>query len=138
MNADKQKAGIEIRQRATQYALRAVKLYRHLYKTRDGIGLVLGKQYLRCATAIGANLVEAQSAETKRDFVHKCGIALKEARESKYWLSLLSEGHVVKPTRLAALFDETDQLVAILTRIIVDTKKNMGTGATRDRILNVN
>jgi len=60
-----------------------------LQEKRDGAGWVLGKQYLRAATSIGANIEEAQSGETKADFIHKYGIAQKEAKESHYWLRLL-------------------------------------------------
>lgn len=75
---------LDIRKRAFQYSLRAIKLYRFLQGRKDGAGWVVGKQYLRCATSIGANIEEAQSAETKADFIHKYGIAQKEARESLY------------------------------------------------------
>ncbi|HMD96907.1 MAG TPA: four helix bundle protein [Terriglobia bacterium] len=76
----------DIRKRAFRYSLRAIKLYRFLQEGKDGAGWVLGKQYLRAAPSIGANMEEAQSAETKADFIHKYGIAQKEAKESVYWL----------------------------------------------------
>ncbi len=66
---------IDIRERALQYAMRSIKLFRFLQKQRDGVGMVLGRQFLRSATSIGANLVEAQAGESRRDFVHKCSIA---------------------------------------------------------------
>ena len=118
----KYSGGKDIRERAEDYALRAVRLYRFLLKERDGVGLVLGKQYLRSACSIGANLVEAQAGESRKDFVHKCAVAQKEARESRYWLSLMSRAGVVDEKKLAELIDETDQLIAILTSIIVRTK----------------
>ena len=111
--------------RTADYALRAVKLYRYLQKRSDGVALVLGKQYFRAATSIGANLVEAKSGESRRDFVHKCCIAQKEARESKYWLTLLLKSETVPPSRLTALLEETDVIIAILARIILTTKKNI-------------
>ena len=100
-----------------QYALRAVKLYQHLQRKRDGAGWVLARQFLRFATSIGANLIEAQAGETRRDFVHKCSIAQKEARESKYWLTLLLRSGLASERQLSALLDETNQLIAIVTRI---------------------
>ena len=54
----------DIRERAADYALRAIQLYRHLLRKRDGVGSILGKQYLRSATSIGANLIEAQAGES--------------------------------------------------------------------------
>ena len=64
----------DIRTRSLQYALRAVKLYQHLQKQKDGAGWILGKQYLRAATSIGANVEEAQAGENRSDFIHKLGI----------------------------------------------------------------
>jgi four helix bundle protein len=118
-----------IHERAAEYALRAVKLYRYLQKRSDGVALVIGKQYFRAATSIGANLVEAQSGESRRDFIHKCCIAQKEARESKYWLTLLLKSETVPPSRLTALLKETDIIIAILARIILNTKRNSSSKA---------
>ena len=92
----------DICQRSFAYALRAIKLYKFLQEKRDGSGWVLGKQYLRAATSIGANIEEAQSGETKADFIHKYGIAQKEAKESHYWLRLLAESGVVPAKRLSS------------------------------------
>ena len=92
----------DIRERSADYALRAIQLYRHLLRKRDGVGAVLGKQYLRSATSIGANLIEAQAGESRRDFIHKCSIAQKEARESKYWLQLMLRAELIPPARVVA------------------------------------
>ncbi len=73
---------LDIRKRAFRYSLRAIRLYRFLQEGKDGVGWILGKQYLRAATSIGANLEEAQSAETKADFVHKYGIAQKGPKKA--------------------------------------------------------
>ena len=113
----------DIQDRAEAYAVRAVKLYQHLQRGGDGAASVLGKQYMRAATSIGANLVEAESGESRRDFIHKCSIAQKEARESKYWLCLLLKADLVSSTQVADLIDENDQLIAILTAIIVKAKR---------------
>jgi four helix bundle protein len=107
------------------YALRAVRLYQHLQSQRDGVGLMLGKQFLRAATSIGANLTEAHGGESKRDFIHKCSISQKEARESKYWLVLMQKSKIVPEKRLNNLIDETDQLIAILARIVINARKAM-------------
>ena len=86
----------DIRSRAFQNALRAIKLYQHLQRQRDGAAWVLGKQYLRSACSVGANIEESQSGESRADFVHKLGIAEKEARESLYWLRLIAESGIVQ------------------------------------------
>ena len=69
--------GPDICKRSFQYALRAIKLYRFLQKTKDGAAWVLGKQFLKAGTSVGANIQEAQSGETRADFIHKYGIAQK-------------------------------------------------------------
>ena len=113
----------DIRVRSFQYALRAIKLYQFLQALRDGAAWILGKQFLRAACSIGANVAEAQSAESRLDFVHKLAIAQKEARECLYWLSLISEAGLVPAKKLDLLIKETDELIAVLGAIIKKTKR---------------
>jgi four helix bundle protein len=121
-----QKEVRDIRQRAYRYALRAIKLYQYLQEQRDGAGWILGKQYLRAATSIGANIEEAQASESRADFVHKLGIAQKEARETLYWLRLIADSRIVSASRLRALTKETEELVAVITAIVVNAKRRTG------------
>jgi four helix bundle protein len=97
-------------------------LYRFLQRSKNAAAWVLGKQYLKAATSIGANIEEAQSGETKADFIHKYGIAQKEARESLYWLRLISESEMVSRRRLQPLMKETEELFAVITAIILKAK----------------
>lgn len=113
----------DIGERTFRYALRVVRLYQFLQKQRDGAAKVLGRQYLRSGTSIGANVQEAQAGESRADFVHKYSIAQKEARESLYWLRLLGESSLVPKTRLTPLLKETEEILAILTAILVKTKR---------------
>jgi four helix bundle protein len=76
----------------------------------------------RAATSVGANLEEAQAGETRSDFVHKCGIAQKEIRESLYWLRLLAASRLISANRLRPLERETEELYAVITAIIRNTK----------------
>jgi four helix bundle protein len=112
----------DIRKRAYQYAVRAIRIYQFLQKQRDSAGWILGKQYFRAATSIGANIEEAQGSESRADFIHKMGIAQKESRESLYWLHLIADSKVVSNSRLERLIKETDELIAIITTIVVKTK----------------
>ena len=123
MNAEKQK-GCDIRERSFEYALRAIKLYQCLQEGKDGAGWIIAKQYLRSATSIGANVEEAQSGESRADFIHKYSIAQKEARESLYWLRLLAESGLIPNKRLIALIGETEELISVITAIIVSAKQN--------------
>jgi four helix bundle protein len=123
MKSKENKNHRDIRERVFEYALRAVKLYRSLQEKKDGAGKILGKQYLRSATSIGANIEEAQAAESKADFKHKCCIASKEARESLYRLRLINKSNIIPENLLTPLIQETDELIAIITTIIVNTSK---------------
>jgi four helix bundle protein len=120
---DEKRPPREIRQRCFAYALAAVRLYQELQQQRDSAGWVLGRQYLRSATAIGANVEEAQSGESRADFIHKISIAQKEARESLYWLRLLREANILQEDS-SSIIKETEELIAILTAILVRTKAN--------------
>jgi four helix bundle protein len=106
--------------RTFAFAERIVRLCLAL-EGENTIAAVLVKQLLRSGTSIGANVEEAQSSESKRDFVHKYSIAAKEARETHYWLRLLAKTEVIPPSRLEPLTAEANELIAILTAIC---KKN--------------
>jgi four helix bundle protein len=114
----------DIRQRSFQYAVRAINLFRATQVQKDAAGWILGKQYLRSATSIGANIEEAQSGKSRADFVHKYGIAQKEARESLYWLRLIAESGVLNQRQLEPMMEETNELISVITVIIVRAKKN--------------
>lgn len=76
-----------IANKSMDFAVRIVNLYRYLCETKKEY--VLSKQLLRCGTSIGANVREAIQAQSRKDFVSKMNIALKEAGETEYWLELL-------------------------------------------------
>jgi len=113
----------DIRERTVRYAVRAIELYRFVQSGQDGAGRVIAKQYLRAATSIGANVEEAHSGESRADFIHKFGIAQKEAWECSYWLRLMAESTIVFSQRLAAIRRETEEICAVLTAIIVNAKR---------------
>lgn len=100
------------------FALRIVSLYRFL--TGDRKEYVLSKQLLRSGTSIGANVNEAQAAQSRADFIGKMSIASKEARETRYWLRLLADSQYIDRTspRTEQLFREIDSLNKMLTSIV--------------------
>ncbi len=114
----------DIEARTLRYGVRAVHVFRALQGGADRAGWVVGKQFLRSATSVGANVAEARAAESKRDFVHKIQLAQKEARESLYWLRLLAETGILPPAKLAAITQETDEVLRILIAIARNTKRN--------------
>ncbi len=105
------------------YALRAVEVYRHLSR-QERAARRLEDQHLRAATSIGANVQEARAAESRKDFAHRHAIALKEARESLYWLKLFQQAGFAPVERLSHLVQEAGELVVILITSITRTKQN--------------
>src|SRR4051812_29734628 len=96
MNYERVDGRVDIERRTLAYGVRAITLVRFLESKRDSASVVIARQFLRSATSIGANMSEAQSAETKRDFIHKCTLSLKEARECSYWLRLILEAKLIE------------------------------------------
>ena len=115
-----QAAPVDLCERLLEYGARVVKLVEAL--PRNIVGRRLGDQLLRSATSAGANYEEARAAESDADFVHKLQLALKELRESNYWLRLLAKAGTLPAERLASLLDESNQLRAILSKAVVTTK----------------
>lgn len=103
------------------FALEIIKLYKFLVTEKKDY--VLSKQILRSGTSIGANIHEALSAETKKDFVHKLGIALKEAKEVIYWLNLLVDSEYIDADTFQRLNFHCNELTKILSSIILTTKQ---------------
>jgi four helix bundle protein len=113
-----------MRKRTGDYAVRAIRFFLYLREGKDGVGEVIGRQFLRSATSIGANIAEAYAAESKADFLHKYSIARKEIYESLYWLSLLTQAGIVPATRIAPFINETKELASIITAIVTRTRAN--------------
>jgi four helix bundle protein len=100
--------------RGFRFACSAVTLYRTLRRQPDLPDFMV-RQFVRSATSVGANLEEARSAQTRRDSAAKFSIALKEARETAYWLRLVAATGLVSHAILASQAAEADELIAILT-----------------------
>jgi len=115
----------DIAARSIQYALQVIHLYRELQQ--DEVGRVIGKQFLRSGTSIGANVQEAQGAQSKADFIAKMSIAYKEALESAYWLRIFERAKITSGGRLAGLVDETEQLIKIISAILITAKRGKKT-----------
>lgn len=111
----------DIVERTFRFSVRIVKLCQVLDE-RPGVGRTLSRQLLRSGTSIGANVEEAQAGQSRADFLSKYSIALKEARETLYWLRLIGECEILAPLRLAEITQECNELVAILTTIVKNTR----------------
>ncbi len=111
----------DLRERTKAYALRIIRLYRAL--PQSGEARVIGRQILRSGTSVGAQYREACRAKSVRDFINKMEGSLGELEETAYWLELLEEAQVLPASRLAALRQETDELIAIFVASVKTAKK---------------
>jgi four helix bundle protein len=107
--------GADIRERAFEFACRVIEMHRYVYKREPSLRDV-SRQASPAASSVGANLEEADAAQSRADFISKCNISLKEARETRYWLRILARFTV--PKRIAPLIAESTEIIAILTTIV--------------------
>lgn len=84
---------------------------------------ILIKQLVRAITSIGANLYEANCAESKSDFIHKVAIARKESIESFYWFNLLKDSNNLKNAEIERIIQELTEITKVLSAILHNTKK---------------
>lgn len=116
-------AARDILDRTFAFSVRIVRLCGSLGE-RPGASPRLGDQLLRSGTSIGANVEEAQAGQSRADFISKYHIALKEARETSYWLRLLSATGLADREVLAELTTEVDELKRIIATISCRAKEN--------------
>jgi|TARA_B110000902_G_scaffold114935_1_gene135080 four helix bundle protein len=108
------------------FALRTIKLYKYLIS--DKKEFVLSKQILRSGTSIGANVKEAEHAQSKKDFTHKMNIALKEANETEYWLMLLKDSEYISQDSFNSIHPDSVELIKLLSSIVKSSKKSLENG----------
>ena len=106
-----------VQQKSYEFALIIIALYQQLLRCGE---FVLSKQLLRAGTSVGANVEEALAGQSKRDFAAKMAIALKEARESKYWLRLLRDSDLTN-IDVSNEIERAEELIRILTSIVKTT-----------------
>ncbi len=109
-----------LKTKSYNFALRTVKLYKYLVDEKKEY--VLSKQILRSGTSIGANIEEANQAQSKADFIHKLSIAHKEAFETHYWLRLLRDSEILETKIAQSLFEDCEEIQKILTSSIKTSK----------------
>jgi four helix bundle protein len=108
-------------EKSYNFALRMIKLFQFLSSEKKEF--VLSKQILRSGTSIGANIEEANQAQSKADFVHKLCIANKEAFETNYWLRLLRDSEILTEKQAESLLNDCEELQKLLTASIKTSKK---------------
>jgi len=120
MQNQNSKLKTDLKHRAYQYSIKIIEFLDVLPK--DVSTEVITKQLLRSATSIGANIVEAKGASSKRDFTNFFSHSLKSANESLYWLGLLRDAKKINSAQLEYLLNETKELANILGSSILTLK----------------
>jgi len=108
-----------IQERAFKFSLNIINLYKVLKKNNE---YSIGNQILRSVTSIGANVEEAIAAQSKKDFLSKIRISLKEARETRYWLRLLDESKLID-CDYSEFLKEIFEIISILSKIVKTTSE---------------
>ncbi len=103
------------------FSIEIINLYKTLLENKD---FVISKQLLKSATSIGANVEEANAAQTKKDFISKMSIASKEARETRYWLKLLDKSQFVQ-LNFSPYLISIEHIINILTKIVKSSQESL-------------
>ena len=106
----------DLRLRTRQFAIRIINLVSKLPKS--GPSKVIASQILRSSTSVGANYAEAYRSRSKADYVNKHQMCLQELEETLYWLDLITDLQLIKPSLLGPLKQEADELIAIFVAIL--------------------
>ncbi len=117
------KYGNVVLEKSFKFSVRIIKLYKFLLKNDFSIEPII-KQILRSGTSIGANITEAQNSPSIKDFINKLNIALKEARETEYWINLLNASDIIDNKSFESLSNDCKELIKLLTSIIKTSKLN--------------
>jgi four helix bundle protein len=103
------------------FAVKIILLYKQL--TADKKEFVISKQLVRCGTSIGANVEEGLAGESKKDFISKFSIALKESRETHYWLRLLRDTGFIDNETSSEHLNDCEEILRILSSIVKTSKQ---------------
>ena len=110
-----------VEQKSFAFAVRIVNL--SYYLRRNKKEYILSKQLLRSGTSIGANIAEAEQAQSRADFISKHNIALKEAAETDYWLRILKETKFLSDAEFSSIYFDCIEIKKMLVAIIKSSKQ---------------
>ncbi len=110
-------------EKSFNFAVRTIKVYKWLCDTQKEF--VMSKQLLRSGTSIGANVKEAINAQSKKDFISKYSIALKEASEAEYWIELLAAGQYFDARESKSLLADINEVISLLTASVKTAKAGL-------------
>jgi len=112
----------DLEERLIDFAVRVILLAESLPKTK--VGNHIAGQLIRCGTSPAPNYGEAQSAESRSDFIHKMKVSLKELRETRVWLLIIVRVKLIRPTsKLEPLINENNELISIFVTSITTAKE---------------
>lgn len=111
-----------LKKKSFLFAIDIINCYKKLSEDRE---YVLSKQLLRSGTSIGANIREAQNAQSTKDFIHKLSISQKECDETMYWIELLQETNYLTPNEAKELLLKATELLKMLRSAIITSKKRL-------------
>ncbi len=104
-----------LEEKSYKFAKRIIKAYKYLTSKQE---YILSKQLLRSGTSIGANIVEAQYAISKKDFRNKMSISLKEAVETRYWINLLKDENYFLEKEAKSLIEDLNEIISMLVKVV--------------------
>lgn len=109
-------------EKAFKFSIRIVKLYQYLCDKKE---YILSKQILKSGTSIAANIKEGLYSQSKKDFIHKMNISLKEAAETEYWIELLKETGYITKNMHDDIIEDNCELIKLLVSIVKTSKQNL-------------
>jgi four helix bundle protein len=112
-----------LREKSFMFALQIIKLYKFLFEEKKEF--VLSKQLLRSGTSVGANIREAQNAQSPKDFIHKLAISQKECDESLYWLELFHQSRYITDMVFEEYSIQVTEILKMLKSSILTTKQRI-------------
>jgi len=115
----------DLEERLIDFAVRIIRTAESLPKTKAGNHIA--GQLIRCGTSPAPNYGEAQSAESRSDFIHKMKVSLKELRETRIWLLMIVKANLIKPpSKLEPLIHENNELISIFVTSVKTAKQKEG------------
>lgn len=123
--SEDEKKNANIQEISYDFACRIIRLYQFLNEEADHKEYVMSKQILRSGTSIGANVREAQHAQSDADFLSKLSIAYKEADETNYWLNLLHDNAYLTDSQFSSIHKDMERILKLLTSITKSIKQKL-------------
>jgi four helix bundle protein len=109
-----------LKTKSYSFALDSVFLYKKLIDKKE---FILSKQMVRSATSVGANIREANNAQSTADFIHKLSISLKECGETQYWLELLLDSEFIQNEDFEPIYKKSNEIYKMLSSSILTSKQ---------------